>query len=141
MANVKIISPGIFLRGIVLGEFGANNISGPGLLNRVLSNAFDDTRGWSDQKLLIVVTPLQIHIPESVSVWRDILDDLERNLLLGGEIREVIRDLTYVNTYACLTSTDPKIYTDGMRMANILLQHLVFFEQALRLPQTWQRLQ
>ena len=141
MANVKLISPGLFVRGVLLGEFGVNNIHGEGRLNSVMRSCFDDSKGWSDQKLTIAFTPQQLRIPPSVSIWQEILDDKEQNLLLGGDLRESIRDLVFVNAYPCLTSREPTAYSDGIRIVNILLQHLVYFEKALQLPLTWQRLQ
>lgn len=141
MAVTKVISPGVFIRGVVLGEFGVDNLTEKGLLNSVLRTTFWDAKGWSDVKLQVGFTQLQLSIPENVKIWQDILTDHETNLSLGGELKEVLRDLVFVNAYPILTSADPAVYTDGMRIVNLFLQHLVFFEKALQLPLNWQRLQ
>lgn len=141
MAVTKIISPGLFIRGVVLGEFGVNNLIDGGTFNSILQKSFWDTKGWSEVKLQVSFAPVQIRIPEHLQIWHDILTDHETNLSAGGDISDVIRDLAYVNAYPFLTSTEPQTYLDAVRIINIFLQHLVFFDKALPLPLNWQRLQ
>lgn len=141
MAVTKIVSPGVFIRGVVLGEFGVNNLIDGGVFNSVLQKSFWDTKGWSDVKLQVGFAPMQVKIPEHLQVWHDILKDHETNLSVGGTISDAIRDLAYVNAYPILTSTEAQTYLDAIRIINVFLQHLVFFERALPLPLNWQRLQ
>ena len=128
---IPVISIGVFMRGVLLGELGFNNLSPKGWLSGIARDLCGGQRGYSLKTFEIGFQPGLVHIADPESGWDVLVKNYESRLLSGDDIQSVLSELTFSNAYLALTSSDREITIGTIQCYSSIFQHLVYFANAL----------
>lgn len=133
MDNLRLMTLGTFMRGVLLGELGMNNLPGDSFLNSLFRQVTFGVIGWAEQDIQLAIHRVNIIIPEKDTGWSSILTEMESGITAGYAVSDLIYRLAYEQIYELLTSTDPNVYRTAVLMFDVFTQHAIYFEQGLRL--------
>lgn len=127
----ELISVGVFMRGVLLGEFGFNNLVGGNSLSLLVRELCGGQLGHSLKSIEIGFMGTNVKIVDPNTGWDVLVKIYESRLLSGDDIQSVLAELTFSNAYQALTNPDAKAVVPVIQCFNSIFQHLVYFANAI----------
>lgn len=127
----ELISVGVFMRGVLLGEFGFNNLVGGNSLSLLVRELCGGQWGHSPKSIEIGFMETNVKIVDPNTGWDALVKIYESRLLSGDDIQSVLAELTFSNAYQALTTPDAKAVVPVIQCFNSIFQHLVYFANAI----------
>lgn len=126
-----LVTIGVFMRGVLLGELGFNNLVGGGGLSKLAKDLCLGQRGYSLRSFEIGFQHGEVHIVDQDTGWDELVKIYESQLLSGEDIRNVLNEFTYTIAFQSITTQDRALATKMIQCYNSIFQHLAYFSNAI----------
>jgi hypothetical protein len=136
-----LVTIGVFMRGVLLGELGFNNLIANGGLSKLAKDLCQGQRGYSLRTYEIGFQQGETHIVDRDTGWDELVKIYESQLLSGEDIRNVLNEFTYVIAFQSITGSDRAQASKMIQCYNSIFQHLAYFSNAISQNAVTQTLQ
>jgi hypothetical protein len=102
-----LVTIGVFMRGVLLGELGFNNLIANGGLSKLAKDLCQGQRGYSLRTYEIGFQQGETHIVDRDTGWDELVKIYESQLLSGEDIRNVLNEFTYVIAFQSIPTGVP----------------------------------
>ena len=126
-----LVTIGVFMRGVLLGELGFNNLVGAGGLSKLAKDLCQGQRGYSLRTFEIGFQSGEVHIVDHDTGWDELVKIYESQLLSGEDIRNVLNEFTYTIAFQSITTQDRAQASKMIQCYNSIFQHLAYFSSAI----------